>query len=323
MTTRTAIRQHGRRTVLSAAIAALVVASLVAFAGPVQATSPSPGADQQNQALADLGITVSPDGWINYRSALDPSVRLENVTVQELAGTWTADGRCQISGQLQSTGANVYSEEIAYNPTLCASRVMSGDIASGVDPLAVPDARSNVRSAPSATTSVPAVPRAARSTASPLAAATSYATAHTKTSWIDPVNLTITSQTVNMTWPLYGAGGTLSATWPYYTFAYDGWYIASVAPSGFVGLSGDTGWSYTVNSHFINWDFAALVEAVLGTAGWLACGAPSSHQADFYHSVTITGLRSGSYSHSWNDSKSGACSNLVHHGTSNGSGTTS
>lgn len=316
---------RGRRTAVRAAIAVCTAASLAAFAGPAQAATPAPGADDQQSALADLGITVSPDGWINYSSTLDPSVQLENVTVQELTGTWTADGRCQISGQLTSSSADVYSEEIAYNPLLCASRVRTGTVVSGVDPLAVPKAlRANVKTPAPATMAVPAAKSSSRAGAGTMAAAAvSYQTAHTKTSWIDPVNATITSQTVNMTWPLYGAGGTLSATWPSYKTPIDNWQGPYVSTSGFVGLSGDTGWSYTANSHFINTDFATAVYILLGLSGWLACGAHLTNQADFYHSVTINGLRSGSYTHSWNDSKSGACSNLVHHGTSNGAGSTS
>ena len=85
-------------------------------------------------------------------------------------------------------------------------------------------------------------------------------------------------------------------------------------------MSGDKGWYVRANSHFTNYDFAAIIYSLLGLAGWLACGAHFSTRADFYHNVRVTGYRSGAKGHSWSDSKSGACSNLVHHATSNGYG---
>jgi hypothetical protein len=152
------------------------------------------------------------------------------------------------------------------------------------------------------------------------AAATSYSSAHTKTAWIDPVNITITSLAGNLRWPLYGAGRTLTGRVNPYEFRYDGWSSTGPSPIRFPSLPGDAGWSMRETDSFTNRDFAALVYFLLGAAGWAACGFHLSATAHFHHDVTVRGYRNGNRGWAWNDSKSGACSNLVHHRESDGFG---
>jgi hypothetical protein len=90
------------------------------------------------------------------------------------------------------------------------------------------------------------------------------------------------------------------------------------------GLSGtstsSTGWTKWAGVHFRNTSFAKWVVAVLGPAGWSACGFPKSSTADFYHDDRVTGRKSGGHAVKWSDSKTGACTNLVHHADAAGSG---
>ena len=58
--------------------------------------------------------------------------------------------------------------------------------------------------------------------------------------------------------------------------------------------------------------------AVLGLSGWAACGFPLSFTADFHHQDIVTGCKLGGSAWSWDDHKSGACTNLVHHGSATG-----
>jgi hypothetical protein len=145
-----------------------------------------------------------------------------------------------------------------------------------------------------------------------MAAATSYQSAYTIARWIDPANIVITSQAADLKWPLYGAGGTLSAASPYYAFPFDGWSVSGPTTSGFVSLAGNAGWYYQANSHFINTDFATVIYTLLGLSGWLLCGAHTTNRADFYHQVKVTGYTNNTRGANWSNSVSGACSNLVH-----------
>ena len=308
--------------VRSGAIVGLSVALLAmtsttgASAAPPTSTAPTKASPSQ---LASLGLAVSDDGWINYTKSQAPSLGLADLKTTTVQGTRESDGTCVISGSSTSSStAPTYEEEVGFNPTTCTSKITTGTI--------TPTAAAKLAAAdPAPDTTGSATGTAAASTggtasAQVTAKATSYQSAHTVTKWIDPVNITITRQAINLKWPLYGAGGTLTSSWPAYKFAYDGWSVSGPTFSGFKTLSGDAGWYVSAKSHFTNYDFAALIYFLLGLPGWLACGAHFSTRADFYHNVTVRGYRSGSRGSSWSDSKSGACSNLVHHATSNGYG---
>ena len=301
---------------------AAILAATISLTGA--APSPAPtvgvgGSTDQTSALAALGITVGDDGWINYKSALDPSATLSKATTSTVQGTLLKDGSCLIQGSVQTTGsAEVYSEEVAYNPETCAEKILSGVLPAGQDPLPGSEDPDGVVLGDAVSSRVPAAAQVKSGTVS--AAATSYASAHTKTSWIDPINLTITSNTVNLKWPLYGAGGTLTSSSPTYVFPWDNWQTVSLSNTGFKTLSDNSGWYVQQNVHFVNHDFADFVYANFGPLGWLACGSLSTDQADFYHQDRITGYRSGSTGNTWSDNVSGACSNLVHHASYTGSG---
>lgn len=304
--------------VIRAVFVAALSLSLLALSSQTGASAEPPTTKTKTTAtpgqLTSIGIAVADDGWISYTKSRAGSLGLGNLTTTTVRGSRNTAGNCVFSGSTVASGAPTYSEEVAFNPTTCASKVTTGTItAAAATRLASTDVASNSNGSSMSTA-------AAATSQKMVAAATSYRSAHTVTKWIDPVNITITRQAINLKWPLYGAGGTLSSSWPAYKFRYDGWSVSGPHFSGFKSLSGNTGWYVSANSHFTNYDFAAIIYALLGLSGWLACGAHFSTRADFYHNVTVRGYRSGSRGHSWSDSKSGACSNLVHHATSNGYG---
>lgn len=55
------------------------------------------------------------------------------------------------------------------------------------------------------------------------------------------------------------------------------------------------------------------------TVPWAACNFPASPRANFYFNESITAAGSN-FTWTMSDSKSGACTNLVHHGADIGGG---
>jgi hypothetical protein len=306
-------RRPQRTSLIRTAIVVTVALSMVSTAmSPATAAPPKPA---PVSALSQLGISVAADGWITYGNQHSSSLPLTNVGVKTVKGARTPEGQCAITGALDASSTATYTEQIGFNPTTCESRVLSGDLTPAAE-AALAD--QSPKATVAGKTATPAAAKTAPSGGN--AVATSYQSAHTTTRWIDPVNIVITSQAINMTWPLYGAGGSLNASAPYYAFPYDGWSVYGPYFTPFYTLSDNSGWYIGANSHFVNYDFAAIVYALLGLTGWLACGALPTTRADFYHNVQVTGYRSGGKGHWWSDSVSGACSNLVHHETLTGYG---
>lgn len=293
---------------LRSAVVLLVAASLLAATGLQNATAAPPPAppDVQSQldAAAALGVSMSADGWITYTQPHAAALSLTKVKSVTTVGKRNADGSCAVGLDVNSaSGVGDYAEEVALNPQTCQAKFITGQLPADVAAKLNTAAQSPVGASSGASSA---------STQGAIAATTSYQSAYTIARWIDPVNIVITSQAVDLKWPLYGAGGTLTAAWPYYKFPYDGWTVYGPSTSGFVTLSGNTGWSFQASSHFVNTDFATIVYVLLGLSGWLACDAHATNRADFYHTVKTIGYRSGSRGSSWSNSVSGACSNLVH-----------
>jgi len=302
---------------------AMLTAAAVAAAPFVPAsagTTPTPGASgapSGSTAAGSMpGVVAQPDGWLVYTSTLASKLTLTNVQTATLNGQKAADGSCssQGAGTAAAGSAATFEEETAFNPQTCQEKIVTGTLAPG-----------DLAKLPAATGSVP-VSGSASAPASPAAApqaATVYRRAYIKTAWIDPLNITITSLADNMRWPLHGAGGTLTARVNPYKFKYDGWSSTGPSKIKFVTLAGNVGWKVHETDNFTNTDFASFVYTVFGVAGWVACGSPLTATAHFHHRVTVRGYRSGARGWAWNDSRSGACTDLVHHGEWNGYGWTS
>ena len=293
---------------------------------PTASPSPSPS------STGVPGVSMGSDGWITYSDQETSQLGVTG-TVTTINGTVQSDGTCQFDYDFTgSSSSPVYQQETGYNPSTCQERVLTGSITPADEAsLTSPTDTNDVAETPQTSTSTGdasaavsplAQPFGNTGAAQPAASpdSTSYSNAHTKTAWIDPVNITITSLTTNLRWPLYGAGGSLNARNNAYKFKYDGWSTSGTPTPSIGGVSG--GWGTGGSETFRNNDFERYVIGIFGPSGYAACGF-STATAVFKHNVHVYGYRSGSYKSTWSDSKSGGCSNLVHHRTSNGFGWTS
>lgn len=329
------------RAVASASVVVMTGAALL------QPSTVAPAAADDSITVPVLGITVSVDGWIQYASKLS-SLGLSGTT-QILNGTRDLLGNCAFEGANSSDTSNAtddsttLTEEVALNPLTCAMKVLTVNVSSDQAALLAPLAPSDTTSGDSTQAPVAALSSTAQGSASssssrvatPRKTATSvggienaaYAVPaavytynhYLATSWIDPINITITRQTVALQWTnywwskwaynRYGFGGCVSG------YCLDKTYITSGSDS-LTSVSG--GWKKTASVNFQNNSFAGWVEFFVGPAGWAACGFPLSNTAYFHHEDDVTGYAAGGWAIHWNDSKSGACTNLVHHADASG-----
>lgn len=246
-------------------------------------------------------LRVTTDGWIVYpslvESKLSSTVLARTKATDSLVLGKRSAGVCQTEGStVASVRSHVLVEEVAFNPKTCRSIVRSYATsiaaATSVDGSRTPSMRQK---------------------------SSAVYTGHTKTLWIDPINITIASQSANATW---GSGSTV---------------VAHRADRyGFSGCLGDVcvdrthlktssesakKSSYSAKAKFQNRAFANWVVLILGAAGWLACGAPTSPLATFKFKDGIKPLPGGkTFLAPYSDSRSGACTNLVHHGSDIGGG---
>lgn len=299
---------------------AAAVLAVFAATGPASAAD-EPGGNSSPPAAAAVttNFKVTSDGWIHYDPLLNQVGASSRITT--IQGRHVASGGCETSGggaasASRSSTAVTYTEEVAFNPKTCTSKVATSTLspsqARRLDSLA-PSAKSSMVSSKGAASNTAAASRTPTQTA-----ATTYSR-WLKTSWIDPINITISSQRAGLRWT--------SSNWSYWQYVRNSFKgcIAGVCldktyiVSGSSKLSGiSNGWSFNAKVHFRNTSFAKWVVAVLGPSGWAACGFPTSFQADFYHSDTVNGYKDGAAAWNWSDSKSGACTNLVHHGSATG-----
>jgi len=333
------------RAVGRTALLGIVVASLVSVPGlATAATAPSPppkaSPSQAVNAAAVLGVTVSSGGWINYSKLVSKTLPLTNVKTLTITGTRGADGGCLFGSPppTASAGKLDYTEQIALNPTSCSVKFLTGQLSETAATKfkaqiqAQSPSGTAAASSPTMAASGPSAKATAGGATAPAAAPGKYAlaaaysptyynSAYTMSRWIDPVAIVITAQAINLRWPLYGKGGTLTASWPTYAFKYDGWSKTGPNFSGFSTLAGNTGWSVAASTHYVNRDFATVVYALMGLAGWFACGMKFTNKADFHHYVRTVGYRKGTMGYNASNSASGACANLVHLQTLHGYGT--
>jgi len=297
-----------------------------AVALPSSAFASSAGSDNTTGSPvgspSPFNIRVGPDGWIYYTAdpakksayAADGSLAAAQ-TVSTIQGKATAAGDCSFTGSLTpTTAAGAYAVEVGYNPRTCQQQIavgvgQSADVVNGVNVL---PSTGIVTGSSSVSALVPAAKVPARSYT---AAAVAYQSGYTKTRWIDPINVTITSLTANLKWPVGNAGGTISSRGNPYAFKYDGWRSTGLNAVSYPALAGGKGWSYTATDKFTNKDFATIIYEFFGAPGWAACGFKLTVTAHFNHSDTVSGIRAGAgaVTGAWNDTKDGACSNLVHH----------
>lgn len=275
------------------------------------------------------GVSASADGWLHYTETLTAADDLTGAVTTTVTGVKQADGTCAITdaggalaGPQSSADAVELEEETAFNPSTCQEQVTSGTLTqTGVQRLAQQEpAATSGNSLGAASASADASVAESAGVAPAAASTASYESAYIKTSWVDPVFITITSLTDDLSWPLYGAAGTLRAAAKPYEFKYDGWSSTGATLGPFVTRPNNSGWSVRATDKFTNSDFATFIYSLLGAVGWAACGFTFSVTAHFYHDVTVYGYRNDTRNRAWNDKVDGACSNLVHHREASGFG---
>lgn len=275
-------------------------------------------------AFADgFGVTTSPDGWITYTNLLSSTLGLTSQTVTTLTGSFSSDGTCNISESSTPVSASTlgmdYSEETGYNPVTCQERELSGQLSPAAAALAATLNPQDVQ--PDTPTGSGLAPASTSSASPAAAAATSPQRAYTRTAWVDPFHIVITSMAANLQWPLFGSNSGLTGRNNPYEFPLDGWSNSGQPPLKIVALSDGSGWSSTAAETFKNRDFEYALFILLGPAAFVACGF-TADQAVFTHSDTVIGYRRDARGGGFNDSKKGGCANLVHHAKYGGFGWT-
>lgn len=284
----------------------------VTYTLPDDPTAPSPTRTKQR-------LTVSKDGWIHYPSLLAKAGIAPSAakgSTGTVKGTRSGAGcRLSYTGTWKPTQGEIFVEEIAFRPQTCESRIRITRVTQsqvGAISRASRGAPSKPATATSATAGKSATP-----TVAPAGAVHTYL-AHNKTLWIDPINITISSQAANLKWK--SSKTLVSKRVDRYGFVGK---IVNIPVDSTRLVSSGTSTSVvtlTANATFQNTDFARWVTTILGAPGWIACGFPRSPLATFKFTNVITGSTSAKFTYSWSDSKSGACTNLVHHGQNVGPG---
>jgi len=305
-----------RRRVRPVAVGVIAAATVgLASSTPVYAVSRVNAARTASVDSPPGGVQVTADGWVHYTSVL--GMVGGTGTTSKFKGVRDDSGSCSISGsdaETASISGLKYTEEVAYNPSTCESTVVTGKItAAQLSKIATLTGDPN---AANIAATAPAAASATVSGSNQVAAASTVYSRYLRTSWIDPINITISSQKAGAQWT-----SAALQKWAVTRSSYKGCigsvcldktYIVSNSQSA-ASVTG--GWKVAGNVHFRNTSFALWVVAAEGPAGWAACGFPTSNQADFHHTDYVTGLKAGGSNWSWNDTKSGACTNLVHHGS--------
>jgi hypothetical protein len=305
-----------RRKILVGSLVATCGGLLVAMAAPVSA-APVPTASRTSASgsPATPAVTVDSHGWIHYNRALVYSLSLKNFSVVTTAGSRNQQGVCSFTehGTVLPGSVGSYSEQVAVNPGLCQQKVAEGTLtAASVAALAARNAAATHVATSSGRAPVTATKGSATAN---VAAATTNTTAYNKTSFVDPVNITINSLSENLTWA-YNGSVVPSASYLIvpYEFAYDGWSNSGTPHPGF---NFGTGYVWIrANETFSNNDFEDLLLALsAGFPGgpalvFAVCGF-SVATAVFSHSDYIEGLAGGGYNWSYSYSTSGGCTDLV------------
>lgn len=295
------------------AVATLLPGSAAVASGPIKPPTPP---------TASLP-TVDANGVLHYSHLPFASSKLTT-----LHGTRSPDGTCHFANTVSGVeGQDIFSEEVSFDPVNCIQGTLSGVLtAAGAAVVQAMDsaASSAATDATSAASGLAASRAIYGSSAnqSQATASTTYSHyAHSKGRWVDPIYITITSLTANIGWNSTSTHWT--SAWGQnvaYKFPWDGWTTSGTPPVVLQSGSGGSVFS-DASETFRNVDFELVLVATMGVTAYAACGF-NANPAVFDHYREIKGNPSGSWTASWNDSKTGGCSNLVHHSDDNGSGTT-
>lgn len=284
------------------------VCGAAALLTPVQAAAATaaPALPDTVASSAALGITVDSDGWIHYTKTLVNTLGLQNKTTTTSQGTKVAGGDCTFPAtSTTTTGADTYSEEVAFNPLTCQDTVVSGTLTSAGQ------AKLNAETATTAQ---------AATVATPAVAGAGAHAAFEKVSYVDPADITITSLTDNMKWVSNGRTITQTTSSAVsYKFQWDDWRATALKWT-------DSGYPFNktftksqVSQTFTNTDFEKLILKLLGPMGLAACGGTTA-PAVFVLSPFVEGKPNGTFAVGHSNSVKGGCSDLVHFRENHGTG---
>lgn len=299
---------------VSVGMLGMLVAPAATAATPLP---PQPLPPQPAHGHAPLGVTMGPNGWIEYTDPVTSSLASAASRTQELSGTKNATGTCvfHASRELSPGTPAMFEVETAFNPSTCQERLVLGR-ATAATSSALNQPPSN-GTGQSASTTIKASSSSAQTAVSPAYAGS--ASGYQKSEWIDPFGITITSIADDLYWSYNGYSWTYaSAHANSYEFPYDGW-----SNSGLPGIQfqypGDGSIRYYEHEQFVNTDFEEYVLITFGLAGLAACGF-STAPAVFNLDPGVRGYGNGNLGGAYYDSVSGGCSDLVHHGSEFGYG---
>lgn len=310
--------QRTHRRPLGLAVGALITVGIGGTL-PGQAAVP-PGANGATHGASKSGgVEVTPDGWIHYNSVLSKVGITGNA--RAVQGVREGSDGCRFSGSGSARAGDTsagYEEEVAYNPATCEATYVSAPVSR--DQLSQINAATG--SADASSPALDAVPMTAPAGGALAVAAATVFSRTEDTSWIDPLFITITQQKAGLqwtstAWTRHGVSRYAFVIGCIGSVCLDRTYVVSSA-APFLSVTG--GWKQAGLVHYRNTTFAKWVALRLGATGWAACGFPTTFTADFWHDDRVTGYRTGSSAWSWDDAKSGACTNLVHHGEAHPAG---
>ncbi|HET8718153.1 MAG TPA: hypothetical protein VFM50_10430 [Nocardioidaceae bacterium] len=258
---------------------------------------------------------MTDDGWIEYSSDLKQlGIEAESEVISGLRGS---SGECTFAGENAGTGetsAVLVREEVAFNPATCETEFLVAELSQSEAAEYLTDSP-----AESADDSTGISEGAVAKSPTRVAAAAATHSRWVRTAWVDPIEIDISSQKTALQWN--------SSAWLKRQVGRDSFkgciggkcldetYI--VSKNAFFG-SYSNRFEYSGVTHFRNTAFANWVVFFLGAGGWAACGFPTSSTANFHHDGQVVGFKNGDWKVNWDDRKNGACTNLVHHESSNG-----
>ena len=292
----------------SLALPAWIALPAAAVAAPATDSSSTVGSIPPS-VTSIPGITVDTQGTIHYSHATADTRYLSGATTKVVRGQRNSAGGCNLRTSSPST--TDYSVETSFNPSTCEATFVSGHITpSGATALGVANPSSGPTGAsPTSTFGSPS----SNITPQALSAAADYNgywSAFNKVSWVDPVDLTIVSIADNLTWQI--SGSTIPWASAYYV-PYQEHLVGDVTTRTGGNLWWSSGSGYTESWSDSNWtnsDFEAYVVAVMGIAGYAACGFNSS-PAQFYLQADTAGWKNATFTAGWDSSNSGGCVDLT------------
>jgi DNA-binding beta-propeller fold protein YncE len=318
---------------------------------PAEPFPASPASPSLSSPTPQPPITVSPGGWIHYNNSPVETAQTQFKETKIVSGKPMPGGGCSFGGPgtVPPGTTEIVEEETAYNPTTCEAVVVRAGLtqreltqleasqgSSQPSPSGAAEPTESGQSTAPESMLGPEGPRTAvtpRGRVMPSTTSeTHYRSAHDRDIWRDPFTANITSLIADLSWPLNGAEGPVGTKVYSYEFSWDQWSNTGqkgpYLTKGFGLYGGSTllgnkaeaelSWNWYNSTHetFYNTDFPHLLEHIYIVSGIslanLLC-EELGKTTEFYHNIKVFGYQSNAMAYWSEDSKKGACSNLVKH----------